>query len=365
MSLFRFVERPTRLLSTAAVLAAMTATPILISPRTASAASPTHTVSIDATALTTDQIQVQLCRFAWREQNPPLFTYTGVSFPDRTHGWAVAYNGDVVNTTNGGTTWGVQNSASTVPLRDVNFPTLTDGWAVGGDPATIRHTANGGASWATEFSSPEPTSLLDAVAFVRGDPNNGWAVGVTANNGFILHRSGTTWTQIPPSAFGTDIDYLTAVAVTDANDMWAVGLASTGPVMVHTADGGTTWTEQHGFPSTATSDIPRGVSFVDNTHGWVVGDNRLILHTGDGGLTWTNQTPPGTTKPTNTLFRVSFPSPTQGWTVGTNGIILSTTDAGQNWNPQPSGTDQTLFDVGFVDPAHGWTVGTNTILKFR
>src|SRR5205814_7178860 len=76
-----------------------------------------------------------------------------------------------------------------------------------------------------------------------------------------------------------------------------------------------------------------GVSFVDATHGWTVGNNGTILVTGNGGATWTGQTS-GTT---NSLLDVSFVDVSRGWAVGFSGTIRVTTNGGATWTGQTPG----------------------------
>ncbi len=52
-----------------------------------------------------------------------------------------------------------------------------------------------------------------------------------------------------------------------------------GGVVLHTTDGGTTWTSQN---SGITSDL-RGLALADPTHIWAVGDRGMIVYTTTGG----------------------------------------------------------------------------------
>ena len=66
-----------------------------------------------------------------------------------------------------------------------------------------------------------------------------------------------------------------------------------------------------------------------------------------------------------TLWGVSFVDASNGWAVGDFGTIVHTTDGGANWNTQVSGTGSTLLGVSFVDASNGWAVGTvGTIVHF-
>ena len=112
-----------------------------------------------------------------------------------------------------------------------------------------------------------------------------------------------------------------------------------------TADGGaTTWTAQ---PSTVSSPVAfYGVSFVDTQTGWAVGgatgQPATVVHTADGGSTWTTQ-PVG--DGTTILRAVSFVDASNGWVVGDAGLVKRTADGGSTWTTQTAGTALPLFDV--------------------
>jgi len=57
--------------------------------------------------------------------------------------------------------------------------------------------------------------------------------------------------------------------------------------IVHTTNGGQTWSPQ----TSGIQDTLRGVSFVDNSHGWVAVRTGKVLRTADGGATWTLHDP--------------------------------------------------------------------------
>ena len=49
------------------------------------------------------------------------------------------------------------------------------------------------------------------------------------------------------------------------------------------------------------------------------------------------------------LYNVLFVDDQHGWAVGDNGVILSTLDAGASWTAQASGTDVSLWVLGGLD----------------
>jgi photosystem II stability/assembly factor-like uncharacterized protein len=171
-----------------------------------------------------------------------------------------------------------------------------------------------------------------------------------ALGGLAASQAAATGTWSAQSSGTTS--YLSKVSFVDQNHGWAVGENGT---IVATSDGGATWSAQ----ASGTTDVLAGLSFVDQSHGWAVGGSGTIggvgrvVATSDGGATWRTQSS-GTSA---FLEGVSFVDPTHGWAVGDGGTIVATSDGGATWRAQSSGTTSNLFSVSFVDPTHGWAVG--------
>lgn len=151
--------------------------------------------------------------------------------------------------------------------------------------------------------------------------------------------------QKPPFTFVTP-SHLFAIASPDPQHSWIVGFDS---AIVHSADGGATWTHQKSPVVNSLCDVV----FVNPATGWAVGRAGIVLHTVDGGATWEKQDSGITTH----LFAVSFVDALHGWAVGDFGTILHTADGGATWQKQGSGEDRIYNDVFFVDSLHGWVVG--------
>ena len=132
-----------------------------------------------------------------------------------------------------------------------------------------------------------------------------------------------------------------------ADEGWAAG---TGETLLHTVDGGATWTRQR-LPARLWAD---GLEFVDEHHGWL-SSLEGVYGTTDGGATWSRLLAAGNWFPA----AVSFASPDAGWVVGTGGLIRRTTDGGQTWttlNGEPAHV-RPLADVAFADAQTGCAVG--------
>lgn len=141
-------------------------------------------------------------------------------------------------------------------------------------------------------------------------------------------------------------DDLFSVTFPTQNEGWACGRWGT---ILHTADGGTSWSRQ----ISGTSFTLVSICFSDAMNGWAVGANGTILHTPDGGKTWNAQS-----SPIDFLLRdVYFPSGRKGWIVTEKTHILYTENGGETWQVQFADGDFELKALHFSDDHHGWAVG--------
>ncbi len=300
---------------------------------------------------------------------------------DTKHCWAVGGAGLILETTDGGKSWvshasGVdryRRSRWSVPtLYSVAFADSLNGWLTGHDSGMtvggfILRSLDGGENWAFQLKSDSMWhprhGLWDIASSSDGQV---WAVG---GKGTILHTDdgGKTWTNQPS---GTKAALL-SVEFCDEQRGWAVGSSWT---ILHTSDAGRSWQSQvlrsDQLPIRAPEakpfpwprylsvypyeDVLTSVSFIDCRQGWIAGDHGAILHTEDGGETWLAQVS-GTRERLNA---VQFVSPQLGWAAGDRGVILKTTDGGKEWMTQSSETREDLRDLNFVDTDHGWIGGS-------
>ncbi len=127
---------------------------------------------------------------------------------------------------------------------------------------------------------------------------------------------------------------------------WAVGEAG---VIISTTDGGQTWTPQSsGYELTLNA-----LDFADESNGWAVGQLGLILNTPDGGKTWTVQGKDAAL--VQNLIHVHFDNPREGRVITERGsFALRTTDGGRTWNRQFFENTLPRSDAFFLDERRGW-----------
>ncbi len=201
---------------------------------------------------------------------------------------------------------------------------------------------------------------LNAVYFA--DSKRGWAVG---DGGFMIHTEdgGKSWTRQPVDT----AEGINDVYFRDKED----GYVLAGSRIFGTEDGGLTWRETIRFsPSTFSGALPElySVRFAGKKKGWVVGStsrrdiviDSLVLFTDDSGASWQRQLVPTREE----LIHLDFAGDRRGWIVGAGGIILHTRDGGLSWTAQRSNTDATLYHVDFRNDNDGWAVGQRgTVLR--
>jgi photosystem II stability/assembly factor-like uncharacterized protein len=74
----------------------------------------------------------------------------------------------------------------------------------------------------------------------------------------------------------------------------------------------------------------------------------------NSGWCWQRPLPQG-----NIILDYAFIDDTHGWAVGEAGTVLATTDAGATWKPQVSGTELNLTKLAIANAQFGWVAGTN------
>ena len=279
----------------------------------------------------------------------------GVSFSDALHGWVVGHHGIMLETADGGLTWSLRNSGSSVQIYELRMRDSSFGLAACNNGYLLR-TTNGGAFWETQklevtgqiFGRDESLhglSIVDASVAVVAGP------GGTA---FRTDDGGVHWTSIgypvlPDALWIEDVEFVTA------NLGWVVGLDQGfggDHTVYRTTDGGTSWS-----PNLLSGGYMFWVDFVDASRGWIGSTHRGFYRTTNGGATWT----PGALPEYFTNPYVSdgeFANAQTGWVAGWDGYLAKTTDGGITWALQDLGTTQDhLFDLSVVSTTEVWVTG--------
>jgi photosystem II stability/assembly factor-like uncharacterized protein len=201
--------------------------------------------------------------------------------------------------------------------------------AGGGSPIVVTGLTNGTPYTCTVTATNQYGTSVASAASSSATPGTA-AEGTWVWQGQQWYNSWSTW--------------LNSVSCVDDNNCWAAGEGYNGWQILHTADGGQTWTQQS-EPAGYSTGAPASIYFVDDNNGWAVGGGAWnttggncgwhVIHTTDGGQTWLPQADPygcGWNNWTEAVFNsVRFVDANHGMAVGGDGLTLHTSDGGQTW----------------------------------
>jgi len=230
-------------------------------------------------------------------------------------------------------------------LLGIEFIDTKCGVAVGGTtetgPAVILQTFDGGATW--DPVEVDASGRLYDVAFV--DDALGYAVGFDVM--LRTRDGGKTWSTVtlPASAWLASVDFATEEIG------FAVGGAGSLPIAWTTADGGESWTSAvDRLPEDLGSSL-RHVSFLDQDHGFILGQDGVLLETVDRGLTWVAR------DSGSSAWLRSFCYSRNRYYVTTSTGLLTCWDRGGNWSEVAAIGQRKLNDVLFVGGDHHGSLG--------
>jgi photosystem II stability/assembly factor-like uncharacterized protein len=274
--------------------------------------------------------------------------------------WMVGELGRIFRSTDGGSSWERQYADTTRPFLAVSCVGPGRAW-IAGKEGIVYRTTDGGASW----QSVPTGSNRHVFALQFADEKRGHAAG---DFGAMVHTEdgGQTWTQqrvptefaLPEEAIDMGVApgdvNLYGLSYGDRDHVWAVGEFG---IIMASADGGLTWTQQHApFESTLF-----GVHFTDPLHGWAVGIDSVIITTTDGGGTWTVEPPPVRGR---SFYDVVLRG-ARGWIVGESGTLLTSSDGGASWQLSPVPIELAanwLRGVALLPTGRGLAVGADGLV---
>jgi len=214
------------------------------------------------------------------EYSPTLFGYRdhyyGVVSPDHDNNviWAVGNNGRIIRSDNAGTDWRIQETGTKHHLQSI-ATWDADSAVVVGDLATVLITDDGGASW-TQIPV-EAREYGDQLLQVQIEPASGhaWITG-TMGSVFKSVDRGRTWAMTHEQE---DLAW-NAITVTSSGRIWVVGEFGR---LQRSDDEGASW-EEIEAPTMGSSLM--AIAFADPQNGIAVGLSGVVVHTSDGGDTW-------------------------------------------------------------------------------
>ena len=240
-------------------------------------------------------------------------------------------NGEVLETTDSGSTWSTLTSPTPSP-DEISCPSTTSCYIAGnvdGEFSVIYATSDSGLTWSLEVEDPDFNSIACPSTTIC------YAAGTNGNGFGVIYASFSGWAQ---QTLPSGPETLAAVSCPSAAICYAVGQASSGAWDVFaTTDAGDTWNTltvpsyifgggypiDIACPSTSTCYV----SGAGIRGGGSVG---VIVATTNSGASWTEQTVPLVS---NSMSAIACPSVTTCFAAG-NGTILVTDNSGTTWNEQ-------------------------------
>lgn len=300
-----------------------------------------------------------------------------VSAPSGRVVWVSGHAARVLRSTDGGVTWERLTvpgaAADSLQFRDVQAFDATTAYLLSAGPGAasrIYKTTDGGRTWQRQFTNADSTAFYDCFAFwdsQRGiafsDAVAGRTMVRTTNDG------GASWPLVPASSLpvaqpgeGAFAASGTCVVALANRHAWiGTGAADTARVL-HSADGGRTWSVANTpVPGAATSGLA-ALAFRDTLHGTALGGNvadpksRMdnVAITEDGGKTWQRGASPTFA---GAVYGAAIVPGRPGWVmaVGPRGLDYSMDD-GRTWTSLDT---LAYWSVGFGSSDVGWAVGPN------
>ena len=164
---------------------------------------------------------------------------------------------------------------------------------------------------------------------------------LNAQTGWVTQNSGTS-------------EILRGVYFVNSQTGWTVGY---GGAIVKTTNGGIDWLQQN----SGTNLGLISVKFINEYTGWANGGNQgaytnIIVKTTNGGQSWFTQYYSTSIGIAHELF---FINSNIGWVAcaGNNGKVLKTMNGGQNWTELYTGVNTNINSCYFLDQNVGWVIG--------
>jgi photosystem II stability/assembly factor-like uncharacterized protein len=324
-----------------------------------------------------------------QQESGTTATLRGISAVSSKIAWASGTQATILRTTDGGKTWVSVGppGVSDVDFRDIEA--FDESTAVvmssgAGRLSRIYRTTDGGKNWASIKINLDPEGFWDAMAF--WDPEHGILMGDPVRDRFtvlITSDGGFTWSaregpKAQPGVKGVVGEAAfaasgTALAVRGGHEAWFVTGGPSGGRVLHTEDGGDSWTAVHTpvHPTLASSGLNSIAFAEDGKHGIAVGGDytkpndatKNIATTTDGGKTWI--VPVGSAATATSVGSIpggyrsaaAYVAAQKMWILtGTSGSEFSTDPLSSTtkWKP----FDQAAYNaISFTATGAGWAVG--------
>lgn len=205
-----------------------------------------------------------------------------------------------------------------------------------------------------QFQHPKKLRLI-VVLVILGITFLTCSSSVYATTDTMLDQDNTTWVAMNQNytdALFYDVSFL------NETHGWVVGQwaeeGSGNGIIMHTSDAGETWQTQL---KNGSEQIYHRIDLLNSNFIWITGYSSLF-HSTDGGLSWEEHR---VVSSKSLMSFVKFIDDNTGWTA-TNTVLYKTIDSGQNWTIVPGWTfDDNPRMLDFLSENEVWSIGFNGI----
>jgi photosystem II stability/assembly factor-like uncharacterized protein len=201
----------------------------------------------------------------------------------------------------------------------------------------------GSAAPAALPAKPRPAELMpkaQSSLMLKVVDTGKHLIAVGDRGQILVSNDGRVWVQVEVPVRSP----LTSVYFVDADTGWAVGHDA---AVVHTEDGGKTWSLQNFEPELEKPFLD--VLFLDRNTGFAVGAYGLFEKTTDGGTTWSEVAAPAIRENELHLYSLSRLGNGDLFVTGEQGLLGLSGDGGRTWKKLASPYQATLFGAAPVD----------------
>ncbi|MBZ0203400.1 MAG: T9SS type A sorting domain-containing protein [Ignavibacteria bacterium] len=305
-----------------------------------------------------------------RVPSPTTRWLTKCSLVDTLYGWAAGDSGTVINTTNGGNNWTIQNSGIfNYPIEDIFFLNRRLGWALSNDyfvqGTLLTKTTNGGINWVVS-RLPDSAKVYTTIFFI--DSLNGFITGFSGNINKTTN-GGTSWFETYVDSAYCPVLYLfPKKKISFLNSL--TGFACGGHMDIAGIIWKTTNAGLHWFTFCVGPEPLFDIKPISGTRIVSTGGDlefgASTVNSYDGGNIWLYDTTSLPGQGQNLAFRtpaelwlpLSF---SQIW-----GLNLDSGKTGTQWIGIQAPDSTSVYAAQFVSPTCGWGFGSNgAILKYN